>query len=59
MILWGFGSVVKNLPASVGNARDGGLIPGLGTSLGEGNSNDSGILAWKFHGRRYLASYGP
>ena len=29
-------SVVKNLPA---NARDGGLIPGSGISLGEGNDN--------------------
>ena len=30
------GSVVKNLPASVG---DMGLIPGLGRSPGEGNGN--------------------
>ena len=30
------GSVVKNLPA---NARDSGLIPGLGRSPGEGNDN--------------------
>ena len=30
------GSVVKNLPA---NARDTGLIPGLGRSPGEGNGN--------------------
>ena len=30
------GSVVKNLPADVG---DTGLIPGLGRSPGEGNSN--------------------
>ena len=30
------GSVVKNLPA---NARDTGLVPGLGRSLGEGNGN--------------------
>ena len=28
--------MVKNLPAS---AEDGGLIPGLGRSLGEGNGN--------------------
>ena len=36
--LWGFlgGSVVKNPPA---NARDTGLIPGLGRSPGEGNAN--------------------
>ena len=30
------GSAVKNLPA---NARDEGLIPGLGRSPGEGNGN--------------------
>ena len=36
---WGFpgGSVVKNLPANSGDARDTGLIPGLGRSPGEGN----------------------
>ena len=31
--------VVKNLPANVGDARDVGLIPELGRSPGEGNSN--------------------
>ena len=30
-------SVVKNLPANAGHARDTGLIPGLGRSPGEGN----------------------
>ena len=37
-ISWGFpgGSVVKNLPASAGDA---GLIPGSGKSPGEGNGN--------------------
>ena len=36
--VWGFpgGSVVKNLSANAGNV---GLIPGLGRSPGEGNSN--------------------
>ena len=36
--VWGFpgGSAVKNLPA---NARDVGLVPGSGRSLGVGNSN--------------------
>ena len=38
------GSVVKNLPAYVGNA---GSIPGLGRSLGIGNATHSSILAWK------------
>ena len=31
--------MVKNLPANVGDARDAGLIPGLGRSPGEGNGN--------------------
>ena len=31
--------VVKNLPANIGDARDAGLIPGLGRSPGEGNGN--------------------
>ena len=33
------GSVVKNLPASAGDARDPGSIPGWGRSPGGGNSN--------------------
>jgi len=31
--------VVKNLPASAGDARDVGSIPGLARSPGEGNGN--------------------
>ena len=31
--------MVKNLPASAGDARDVGLIPGLGRSPGVGNGN--------------------
>ena len=31
--------LVKNLPASTGDARDLGLIPGLGRSPGEGNGD--------------------
>ena len=35
-----FGStVVKNLPASSGDVRDVGLIPGSGRSLGGGHGN--------------------
>ena len=30
--------VVKNLPASAGDIRDTGLIPGSGRSLGEGRA---------------------
>jgi len=33
------GAVVKNLPATAGDARDMGPIPGLGGSPGEGNGN--------------------
>ena len=33
------GSVVKNLPANDGDARDVGLIPGLGRSPGGGNGS--------------------
>ena len=33
------GSVVKNLPANVGDTGHAGLIPGLGRSLGVGNGN--------------------
>ena len=33
------GSVVKNLPDNAGDAGAVGLIPGLGRSPGEGNSN--------------------
>ena len=33
------GSVVKNLPANAGDARDKHLIPGSGRSPGEGNDN--------------------
>ena len=33
------GSVVKNLPANAGDARDTGSIPGLERSPGEGNGN--------------------
>ena len=31
--------MVKNLPASAGNARDSGLIPGSGRSPGGGHGN--------------------
>ena len=33
------GKVVKNLPANAVFARDAGLSPGSGKSLGEGNGN--------------------
>ena len=30
---------MKNTPANAGDSRDVGLIPGSGSSLGEGNGN--------------------
>ena len=33
------GASGKELPASAGDIRDAGLIPGLGRSPGEGNGN--------------------
>ena len=39
------GSVVKNLPASVRDARDAGSAPRLGRSPGKGNGNP--ILGWE------------
>ena len=43
-VLWGFPgyAVAKNPPASAGDARDGGSIPGWGRAPGEGN----GKLFW-------------
>ena len=41
------GSVVKNLPANAGDARDMCLIPGSGRSPGTENGYWSSILAWK------------
>ena len=38
------GAMVKNMPASAGDTRDMGSIPGSGKSPGEGNGNSS-ILA--------------
>ena len=31
--------MIKKLPANAGNARDTGVIPGFGRSLGVGNGN--------------------
>ena len=41
MVSLGFsgGSVIKNLPANAGDARDMGSIPELGRSPGGGNGN--------------------
>ena len=40
--------MVKNLPASAGDGRDMGLIPGSEKSPGEGHGNPlPSILAWR------------
>ena len=39
--------MVKNSPASKGDAEDTSLIPGLGRSLGRGKATHSSILVWK------------
>ena len=39
--------MVKNLPASAGDVRDVGSIPGLGRSLENRMAMDSSVLAWK------------
>ena len=41
------GTVVKNLPANPGDARDAGSIPGSGRSPGAGNATHSSIIVWK------------
>ena len=38
---------VKNPPASAGDIRDAGSIPGLGRSLEEGMAAHSRVLAWR------------
>ena len=39
--------VVKNPPASAGDVRDVGLMPGLGRSPEEGMATHSSIPAWR------------
>ena len=52
--------MVKNLPTNAGDARDAGLIPGLGRSPQEEMATHSSILGQrKFHGQRRLMGYSP
>ena len=54
--------VVKNLPASRGDARDMGSIPGLGRSAGGKIVIRQPIpifLPGKFHGQKSLVGYSP
>ena len=45
------------MPASAGDERGMGLIPGLGGSPGGGNGNP--LLPGKSHGQRNLVGYNP
>ena len=50
----------KNPSASARDAKDIGLIPGLGRYPGVGNGNLlQYFLPGKFHGQRSLAGYSP
>ena len=61
-VLKGFsgGTVVNNLPANPGEARDKGLVPGLWRSPGKGNGKPVPVfLPGKYHGQRSLVGYSP
>ena len=51
--------LVKNSPASAGDIRGPGLIPGLGRSPGVGNGNMPVFLPGRYHGQKSLAGYSP
>ena len=51
--------VVTNPPASAGDGRDTGSVPGLGRPLVESMATHSSILAGEFHGQRSLVGYSP
>ena len=52
--------MVKSLPASAGDKRDIGLIPGSGRFPGGGNGNPLPVFfPGKSHGQRSLEGYSP
>ena len=51
--------MVKNLSASAGDLRDGGLIPGSGRSPGGGMATSPVFWPGEPHGQRRLLGYGP
>ena len=54
------GSVVKNLPAKPGNARDADLMPGSGRFPGEENGNPLHYSCLENpHRQKNLAAYSP
>ena len=48
--------MVKSPPASAGDVKDTGSIPGLGRSSGGGHGS---ILLGESHGQKSLAGYSP
>ena len=51
--------VVKNLPASAGDMKEVGSIPGFGRLLEESMATHSSILAGESPGQRSLVGYSP
>ena len=51
--------VVENLPASIGDTEDAGLIPRLGRCPGGGNGNLLIFSTGKYHEEKILAGYSP
>ena len=51
--------MVKNPPASTGDAKDAGLISGLGGSPGLGMASHSSVLAWEIPGQEELGGCSP
>ena len=51
--------VVKNYPASAGDIKDMGLIPGSEDPLEEGMALTPVFLLGESHGQRSLAGYNP
>ena len=52
--------MVKNLFASAGDVRDGGLIPRLGRSPGERKGQCTPVfLSGESHGQKSLEGYSP
>ena len=51
--------MIKNPPASTGDIRDAGSIPGSGRSPGGGHGNPLVFLPGESHGQRSLVGYRP
>ena len=56
---WYTVTVIKSPPASAGDTRDPGSIPGPGRPLEEEMAPTPGFLPGESHGQRSLAGYGP